>query len=151
MWATEHTYRLRPKEAAQVGALTHAWAEGSSMCCFVARMEDDVRAVLYDLLRPFPFSTPVLSAYSSSKKHRTSPKYMATAPGLGFRLRTDSHVQKASQEIRVGRNVNSPPCTLVVLQRWKQEAFVRWPIPYLTPYPSSSQNTKILIYFWFVA
>ena len=87
---------------------------GTSMFCFVARMEDDVRVTLYDLLRPFPFSTPATAAYCSSEKHSSFQKYIATAPGTGFWLRTDSHVQKSSQEIRVGRNVNSPPCTPVM-------------------------------------
>lgn len=32
-------------------------------------MEDDVRASPYDLLRPFPFSTPAASAYCSLEKH----------------------------------------------------------------------------------
>ena len=68
----------RPKEVApEVGALAHTpyypcWYPKAQAHVLrsrsVARMEHDVRAAPYDLLRPFPFSsTP--ATYCPSKKH----------------------------------------------------------------------------------
>ena len=70
-WWCANTSAPRPKEANQVGAFVVYRGPRRPFPCVapLARMEDDVRASPYDLLRPFPFSTPAASAYCSLEKH----------------------------------------------------------------------------------